>query len=105
MGARLITVPIDCPHIPFDLVRKLTADADDITFASSNDRHHPVIGCWPARSLEVLLDAFHRGERKIDRLAEQVGWSSVEWATDPNDPFYNVNTPEEFTALTPSSGA
>ena len=103
MNARLITVPIDCPHIPFDLVRKLTLRTEDIVFASSKGRHHPVVGCWPARSLEVLLDAFHRGERKIDRLAEQVGWSSVEWPTDPQDPFYNVNTPEEFTALTPST--
>lgn len=102
MGARLITVPIDCPHIPFDLVRKLTLDTDEIIFASSNGRHHPVVGCWPAHSLEVLLDSFHRGERKIDRLAEQVGWTTVEWPTDPKDPFYNVNTPEEFTALTPS---
>ena len=105
MSARLITVPIDCPHIPFDLVRKLTAESPDIVFASSNGRHHPVVGCWPAHSLEVLLDAFHRGERKIDRLAEQVGWATVEWATDPSDPFYNVNTPEEFTALTPSNGS
>lgn len=101
MGARLITVPIDCPHIPFDLVRKLTVEGDGVVFASSNGRHHPVVGSWPARALEVLLDAFHRGDRKIDRLAEQVGWSAVEWPTDPKDPFYNVNTPEEFTALAP----
>jgi molybdenum cofactor guanylyltransferase len=103
MSARLITVPIDCPHIPFDLVRKLNLATDEIVFGSSHGRHHPVVGSWPAHSLEVLLDAFHRGERKIDRLAEQVGWSAVDWPIDPKDPFYNVNTPEEFTALTPSA--
>ena len=103
LSARLVTVPIDCPHIPFDLVRKLTQQTDDVVFASSAGRHHPVVGSWPASALEVLLDAFHRGERKIDRLAEQIGWTAVDWATDPKDPFYNVNTPEEFTALTPSS--
>ena len=103
MSARLVTIPIDCPHIPFDLVRKLSAEEDGVIFASSGGRHHPVVGSWPASGLEVLLDAFNKGERKIDRLAEQLGWTTVDWPTDPKDPFYNVNTPAEFTALTPTS--
>jgi molybdopterin-guanine dinucleotide biosynthesis protein A len=43
MSARLVTVPIDCPHIPFDLVRKLHTAGEGVVFASSGGRHHPVV--------------------------------------------------------------
>jgi hypothetical protein len=29
-------------------------------------------------------------------LAEKVGWGAVDWPSEPFDPFFNINTPEEL---------
>ena len=96
----------DTPFFPRDLVAKLLDAAggkDRIVLASSNGRAHPVIGLWPV-SLADDLDAFlTAGETRkvlvwVDRHDNTtVDFPMLETGTEPLDPFFNINTPEEIS--------
>jgi len=97
----LASFACDAPFIPADLVLRLLAGVceggADLACARSGDRMHPVIGLWPMR-LHRLLDQAVReeGVRKVDRWTAHYRLVAVEWSVDPVDPFFNVNSPEDF---------
>lgn len=105
--ASLFTAPVDSPFIPMDLVSRLSQASEPIAFAASQGQRHPVFARWPAHALSVIDTALASGNRKIDRVAEPIGFQDIPWelATDKTghnvDPFANVNTLEEFNALAP----
>jgi len=97
----LLTVPVDTPFLPPDLVRRLAEavsnDKADMACALSGGRTHPVIGLWPARLSGVLRHALTVEDvRKIDAWTARYRIAHVEFATVPQDPFFNVNRPEDL---------
>jgi molybdenum cofactor guanylyltransferase len=98
----LVTVPVDSPFLPEDLVARLSAAArgnpEGIVIAASGDRDHPVFGLWPLDICERLAtwrrSATSHGVRSF--LAS-VGFTVVAFPTTAGtpDPFLNVNTPAE----------
>ncbi|MCL6708129.1 molybdenum cofactor guanylyltransferase [Pseudomonas sp. R2.Fl] len=98
-AAKVLTVPVDTPFLPRDLAERLAtaSTGDTIAVASSGGRIHPVAALWPAAlasDLETwLAEPDHR--RLTDFLARHpvVG---VDFALDPVDPFFNVNTPDDL---------
>jgi molybdopterin-guanine dinucleotide biosynthesis protein A len=96
----VLSVPGDCPFIPHDLAEKLDAARQaanlPLACAGSGGWTHPVIGLWPIAIREDLRAALLGGERKIDRFTARFGCAIAEWPTEPFDPFFNVNTPEEW---------
>ena len=102
----IVSVAGDTPFFPRDLVSRLLEAADGkdrIVLASSNGRAHPVIGLWPV-SLADDLDAFlTAGETRkvlvwVDRHDNTtVDFPMLETGTEPLDPFFNINTPEEIS--------
>lgn len=96
----MLSVPGDCPFIPEDLLEHLEEARHiaklPLACAASGGWAHPVIGLWPVSIREDLRAALMAGERKIDRFTARFGCASAEWAIDPVDPFFNVNTPEEL---------
>ena len=107
-NAALFTVPVDSPFIPMDLVSRLNQADQPVAFATSQDQRHPVFARWPANALPTIDAALRQGDRKIDRVATALGFEDVAWelATDRSgrlvDPFANVNTVDEFNALSAS---
>lgn len=100
LSGDVLSVPGDCPFIPHDLAEKLDAARQDtglpLACAGSGGWTHPVIGLWPVAIREDLRAALGEGERKIDRFTARFGCATAEWPVDPYDPFFNVNTPEEW---------
>ena len=96
----IVTAPGDGPFLPSDLVARLhqaRAQANvPFACAASGGWTHPVIAVWPQAMRETLRQAVLAGARKIDAFTAIHGAASAEWPTDPVDPFYNVNTPEEL---------
>lgn len=101
----VVTVPIDSPFLPEDLVSRLAASLDGaqaIAIASSQGRDHPVFGLWPvaiANDLENwLLDDEKR--RMRDFLARhtvrRVEFEMIKTSRGPLDPFFNINTPDDL---------
>ncbi len=98
--AWVVTVPTDSPFLPRDLVARLHAARAEagslLACAASAGRTHPPIGLWPVALRQDLRRALTvEGERKIDRWTARHGIAVAEWPTDPFDPFFNVNTPED----------
>jgi molybdopterin-guanine dinucleotide biosynthesis protein A len=91
----------DCPFLPRDLVARLhraRAEQDaQLAVASSGGQTHPVIGLWHVGLREDLRHALVVEElRKIDRWTARYRLATVDWPTEPLDPFFNANTVEDI---------
>jgi len=96
----LASVPGDCPFLPSDLAERLhearLAAGTALSCARSGEWRHPVIGLWPVSLREDLRHALlAEGLHKIEVWTERHGVSIADWPTEPVDPFFNVNTPED----------
>lgn len=97
----LVSVAADTPFIPSDLVARLHQARQQaglpLACAASGGWTHPVIGLWPVSLREDLRHALIvEDERKIDRWTARHGCASAEWPTDPVDPFFNANKPDDL---------
>jgi len=93
----------DAPFVPRDLVSRLLAalekEAADLACASSGGRDHPVFALWPVRLADDLRRAVEReGIRKVDSWTGRYRLARAAFATEPVDPFFNVNAPEDMKA-------
>ncbi len=91
----------DCPFLPRDLVARLhraRAEQDaQLAVASSGGQTHPVIGLWHVGLREDLRHALVAEDmRKIDRWTARYRLATVDWPTEPLDPFFNANTVEDI---------
>ena len=98
----VVTVPGDAPFLPRDLVPRLHASlrssGGTLACAASQGRTHPVVALWPISIRHELRDAVaNQGIRKVDAFTGRYPGSTVAWSTEPVDPFFNVNTPEDLT--------
>ena len=89
----------DAPFLPPDLVERLRAEGAGapIAMASSAGREHFTVALWAVSLRGDLRTALvERGERRVGAFLARHGAVAVDWATDPVDPFLNVNTPEDL---------
>jgi molybdopterin-guanine dinucleotide biosynthesis protein A len=101
----VITVSVDCPFFPYDLVDWLAGVIDSprrIAIAASESRSHPVFGLWPvslAADLETWIATDEKRRVRDFLLRHQV--TEVAFPLRPTrasllDPFFNVNTPDDL---------
>ena len=96
----VVSVPGDCPFLPRDLVVRLhqarLESGSALACARSGDWRHPVVGLWPVTLRADLRRALVEEDlRKIEIWTARHGVAVAEWAVEPIDPFFNVNTPED----------
>ena len=101
--AWVASVAADTPFLPHDLVSRLHAArgaaGTPLACAESGGRPHPVNALWPVALREDLRHALVEEDmRKIDRWTARHGIAHAGWATEPFDPFFNANTPEDLAA-------
>lgn len=99
--AWVVSVAADSPFLPADLVARLhaarIAEGARLACAASGGHTHPVIGLWPVDLRAELRHALVVEDiRKIDRFTARHPIATVEWGSEPLDPFFNANTPEEL---------
>ena len=93
----VLTVPSDTPFLPADLASRLAAASNESAIAASAGQPHYLTGLWRISLLPMLQRALE--ERQTPRLQDWVQLCHaqvVEWPSQPYDPFFNVNTPEEL---------
>jgi molybdopterin-guanine dinucleotide biosynthesis protein A len=108
----IVTAPADGPFLPRDLVRHLArvlvAEDAELAVAASAGQPYPVIGLWPVRLREELRHALVvEDQHKVDSWTARYRRVTAEFPTDPVDPFFNANTPEQLAEaerLLPSAG-
>jgi molybdopterin-guanine dinucleotide biosynthesis protein A len=89
----LVTVPVDTPFIPLDLVARL---APAPAVALYEGRQHHLVARWPVSALPRLRQFLQTGAPyKVRDFLSLCGARQIvfEGATDP---FLNINTPEDL---------
>ena len=74
-----------------------TERATKVVCAASGGRSHPVFGLWHTSLKDDLERAMvGRGIRKIDAWTATHDLVEVSYDTDPVDPFFNANRPQDL---------
>ncbi|QUS38853.1 molybdenum cofactor guanylyltransferase MobA [Tardiphaga alba] len=97
----VVSAPGDCPFLPRDLAPRLhhaRRDADaQLAVASSAGQTHPVVGLWDIALRDELRDALVKEQlRQVGRFMARYRLATVDWPTEPVDPFFNANTAEDL---------
>ncbi|SOC38419.1 molybdenum cofactor guanylyltransferase [Rhizobium subbaraonis] len=106
-ASHVVTVAIDSPFFPADLVARLSTAIDRpdrIAVAASSGGLHPVFGLWP-RSLADDLERWLSGGQSLrlrDWLARhganEVHFPDHDTRLGRLDPFFNINTRADLAA-------
>jgi molybdenum cofactor guanylyltransferase len=95
------TFAADGPFLPLDLVARLRASLApdvEVAVAASGGRLHPVYGLWRRNLREDLRRALGGGLRRLDRWVAGRRAAIVAFASEPVDPFFNINEPADLAA-------
>ncbi|WP_406871103.1 molybdenum cofactor guanylyltransferase MobA [Thioclava sp. 'Guangxiensis'] len=87
----VVTVAVDTPFLPHDLVARLAGEGPAL--AMSSERRHPTFAAWPVGLRDEVAQALRAGERRLGRPLQ--GARAVVFEAQP-DPFFNINTPEDL---------
>ena len=99
--SHVVTVPTDAPFLPDDLVQRfrsaLAEQGAERACAASGGRTHPVFGLWPVGLEEDLRQAMEQDDsRKVGVWTARYRLAQVDWPSEPADPFFNANRPEDL---------
>ncbi|MFI0395201.1 molybdenum cofactor guanylyltransferase MobA [Paracoccus jiaweipingae] len=107
----IVTAAADTPFFPPDLARRLHAAAGPkgLALAGSDDadgvmRRQPTFGLWPVALRDDLRAALNSGLRKVVIWTEAHQAGLAGWPSDPYDPFFNVNTPDDLDRANEMAG-
>jgi molybdopterin-guanine dinucleotide biosynthesis protein A len=97
----VVSAPGDCPFLPRDLVARLHAarrgQGAELAAAASGGRAHPAIGLWRVALREELRQALVVEHcRKVADWTARYSLATATWPSEPLDPFFNVNSPEDL---------
>jgi molybdopterin-guanine dinucleotide biosynthesis protein A len=101
-AAQVLTVPVDTPFLPPDFVARLSAIARGrAAVAASPDaagvlRRHGACGLWPVDGRDRLRAALAGGLRRVADWADAEGAAVAAFPGGADDPFLNLNTPEDL---------
>lgn len=103
-ASHVVTVPADTPFLPTGLVAGLLHVAGTgCAVAASPDaggelRPHPTCGLWPIILRDDLRAALQSGQRRVMHWARTQDAGLARFESQPVDPFFNVNTPDDIAA-------
>ncbi len=99
--AWVVSAPGDTPFLPPDLVPRLHEARESaglpLAAAASGGQLHPAVGLWPVDLRHDLREAVAAGGlRSVRDWANRHGMAQASWGSEPLDPFFNINTPEDL---------
>ncbi|WP_422386277.1 molybdenum cofactor guanylyltransferase MobA [Paracoccus sulfuroxidans] len=99
----VVTVSVDTPFVPLDLVHRLreAAGRHGIALAASPDetgrvQDHPTCGLWPVALRDDLYAAIESGLLRPGMYAAAHDPGRAIFTSQPFDPFINLNTPADL---------
>ncbi len=100
-AADIVTAAADTPFLPPDLVPRLILAREmagtPLALAATADGWQPTFGLWPVALRDDLRAALQGGLRKVVAWTDRHGAARAVFGTQPFDPFFNVNTPDDLT--------
>lgn len=97
----LASFACDSPWFPLDLVQRLLAAARQheasVAVATCDARMQPVFALWAIDAAARMRETLHGdGPRGVGRFLRELSHVCVDWPAGDDDPFFNINTPDEF---------
>lgn len=94
----VMIISCDTPFLPSDLLEKLQSaiGTANVAVATSNGQFHATCALWRTDALQFLPDYLAQGRRSLIGFSKTADCIAVDWATQPFDPFFNINTPEDL---------
>lgn len=100
----LVSVPVDTPFLPADLVNRLCDGGTDVPVMAESGRLHPAIACWPV-TLAAPLAGFLTSGAKARVLDFALAHGARRVAFPDPRAFDNLNTPEDLALAEARLGA
>jgi molybdopterin-guanine dinucleotide biosynthesis protein A len=99
----VVSAPGDTPFLPLDLVSRLRAVFDseqaEIVMAARAGNIQPVIALWAAHLAADLARTLKDTDvRGVEAYARTKKWAVAPFDDGPDDPFFNINTPDDLAA-------
>lgn len=102
--SHVLSAAADTPFLPPDLAHRLADAAREaglpIALAATREGgrliRHPTFGLWPVSLREDLRAQVMSGLSKVALWADRHGAAPAVFPSDPIDPFFNINTPDEL---------
>ena len=103
-SAYLVTTAVDTPFLPENFVARLLAEIGEapVAFAIWGGNFYPTSALWRLRDIAELPEQFMAGKAPHGpkTLQQALGGVAVDWtASEPADPFANLNSLADLVAL------
>ena len=94
------TFPADTPffkkkELKFFL-RNINIDKGKLFFIKNQNTRHNIFGLWSLDLMDQLEKDIQKGVRKVENWANTIGVSTIDIGYKNTDPFFNINTKEDF---------
>ena len=76
--------------------KKIRINESKLFFIKSKETRHNIFGLWSLELMDQLEADIMRGERKVEVWANSIGVNTVNIDYKKPDPFFNINTKEDF---------
>jgi len=96
-ATHIVTVAVDTPFFPCDLVPHLIMAGDGkLAIATTADGQHGTFGLWPIALRSALSDFLKDGGRKVRAFTQNHGAALAPFADTTPAAFFNINTPDDL---------
>ena len=95
------TFPSDTPFFEISIIeeykKRININDSSLYFIKSNNKRHNIFGLWSIDLLDVLEDDLKNNNfRKVEDWADKIGVKTIDVEVNEFDPFFNINTKEDF---------
>ena len=95
------TFPSDTPFFETSIIeeykKRIKIKDSSLYFVKSNGKRHNIFGLWSIDLLDVLEDdMINNNFRKVEDWANKIGVKTIDIEVKKFDPFFNINTKEDF---------
>ena len=94
------TFPTDTPFFTKEelkiFYKKININESKLFFIKNQNTRHNIFGLWSLDLMEKLEADLLKGERKVEVWADSIGVKIVNIDYKKPDPFFNINTEEDF---------
>ena len=97
----IATFPSDTPFFETSIIeeykKRIKLKDSLLYFIKSNKKRHNIFGLWSIELLKRLEDdLINNNFRKVEEWANKIGVKTINFETKKFDPFFNINTKEDF---------
>jgi molybdenum cofactor guanylyltransferase len=97
----IATFPSDTPFFETSIIeeykKRIPTNESLLYFIKSNNKRHNIFGLWSIDLLETLEnDLLKNNHRKVEDWANKIGVKNIDIEVKKFDPFFNINTKEDF---------